>query len=453
MRAALRIELRRNSLLILLPVSAFLIWFAINQKYDPVALWIDRSSAIQGSLQALGPFVTGAAAWTASREHRRTMTDLLASTPRNPWTRTLTTAAATCGWAVAFYLAATAVVFALTAGQATWGEPVIWPVLSGLTAVIACAALGHAAGRLLPSLFTTPLIAIAVYALMAIGMGAALNHSTLGMLSPIYGSIGLDASVFYQVRPDLALVQTGCYLGLTLAAIGLSARPDPRRVREAAARLPLATAALGLALTMTTLVLAGTSRVTDQTGNIAVLGGSRSDHRVGYTPDCADGETLRVCVHPAYAKDLPTLAAVINTIAAPLTGTPGLPQRAEQVPDREKAPQVQGDPAVLTIPDFIIHGGPASAHDGAGFRTRLALALVTAPGAAPRQATPAQRAVALYLLQQAGQTSDSAIASADPNITGAVRRLAAFPEATRHHWIATHITALRAHALTVKDLP
>ena len=104
-------------------------------------------------------------------------------------------------------------------------------------------------------------------------------------------------------------MQIGCYLGLALAAIGLSARPDPWGSRETATRLPLALAAVGLALTATTMTLAASSRVTDHTGNLALLGGSAIDSRLAYAPDCAQGTPLRVCVHPAYAKELATVAA------------------------------------------------------------------------------------------------------------------------------------------------
>lgn len=114
---------------------------------------------------------------------------------------------------------------------------------------------------------------------------------------------------------------------------------------------------------------------------------------------------------------------------------------------------MQGDPAVLTIPDFIIHGDHAPASDAAGFRTRVALALVTPPGTAPRQATSVQRAVALCLLQQADQKPDIILQHADPSITAAAKHLSALPQAGLHRWLATHIAAIRAHALTLKDLP
>ena len=57
----LRIELRRNALLALLPVIA-LLWLLspIARHLQPIALWPDRSTDVQSALQALCPFVAGA---------------------------------------------------------------------------------------------------------------------------------------------------------------------------------------------------------------------------------------------------------------------------------------------------------------------------------------------------------------------------------------------------------
>lgn len=469
MRRLLRIEARRNALLPLFPVMAFLLWLTpIAQHLEPVGLWPDRSTDLQSSIQGIGPFTASAAAWMASREHRRTMDDLLASTPRSVWARWMATWAATCGWALLFYAALATVFFSITAAQATWGHPVIWPVLSGLTALIACSVLGFAAGRLLPSRVTTPLAGIGVYLAMGTGMESALHGGALGRLSPLYPSIGLESSVFYAIRPDLTWVQISCYLGVAATALGLTTfrgHDGSRTVRRGGAT---ATAA-GLALVTIAVALVSTSHRDSQGVIVPALHDAASDRAIPYTPVCVHDGTLPVCLHPAYAasNELTTLDTIISKIVAPLAGTPGLPVRAEQLPGEDNgspASHVQGNPPVLNIPHFIIHGHTIQPPGFAAvFQTRIALDLVTRPGtvlpakscncSAANDTGPAQRALALYLLRQAGYTPSTGLIPGDPATAAAAQRLAVLTPTARHAWLTTHIAALRAGALTLTDLP
>jgi hypothetical protein len=96
-------------------------------------------------------------------------------------------------------------------------------------------------------------------------------------------------------------------------------------------------------------------------------------------------------------------------------------------------------------------------------RTRIALALVTPAGTSPAvrschcaaaaATTPAQRAAALYLLDQAHYPASPALIPADPAVTMAARGLAALMPAARHAWLTAHMAALRAGALTIAELP
>ena len=120
MTGLLRIEARRNPAPLVLPLLALLLWLTpLAQNTRPVALWLDRSVDVGASVELLGPFAAAAAAWTASRDHRRKMTDLLASTPRNPYARTLAAWLVSLGWMVAFYVALAAAYLSITATQAT----------------------------------------------------------------------------------------------------------------------------------------------------------------------------------------------------------------------------------------------------------------------------------------------------------------------------------------------
>jgi hypothetical protein len=468
MRRLLRIEARRNALPPLLPVCLVLLWLTpIAQHLEPVALWNDRSADLQGAVRMIGPFAAGTAAWMASREHRRNMTDLLASTPRSPWRRWMATWTATCGWAVLFYAAFGAVFFSITAVQATWGHLVIWPVLSGLTSLIACSTIGFAAGRLVPSRVTTPLTAVGVFFAMTAGMEDALHGGALGRLSPIYPSISLQSSVFYAIRPGLTYLQISCYLGVAVVAFGLitfrshAGSPTIRRAGTAltAGGLALATAAFGLA---------STSHRDGQGVIVPALDDAATDRAISYTPVCTHSP-LQVCMHPAYAhaNELTTFDTTINKIAAPLIGTPGLPVRAEQLPGEDAGNPgslVGGDPPVLHLPHFIIHGHTIQPPDfAAAFRTRIALALVIPAGTAPAvtschcsaadATSPAQRAVALYMLRQAGYTPSTGLIPNDTAATTAAQRLATLTPTARTTWFTSHIAALRVGTLTITELP
>ena len=144
----LRIEAHRGPTPFVLPLLAVLLAISpLAGDLTPVALWLDRSVDVEGSVQITGPFAAGVAAWLASRGHRRRMDDLLASTPRNPWTTALATWLATVGWMAAFYVALAIVYLGITATQATWGSLLWWPVIAGLVAVVMCSLAGFVVGQ------------------------------------------------------------------------------------------------------------------------------------------------------------------------------------------------------------------------------------------------------------------------------------------------------------------
>ena len=441
MRRLLAVEVRRSAMLPMIPaLAALLLLSPIARHLTPVALWTSRSNDVQSTVQAIGPFVAGTAAWTAYRERRRAVSDLLASTPYPALARWLATWSATAAWAVLCYAANAGVVFAITVGQATWGRPVLWPVLSGLTSVLACAVLGFVAGKMLPGRLTAPLVAIGTFAAMAAMMQWALVGGRLGRLSPIYPSIG--ESPFFRVDPSLAQAQALCYLGVAAAAGGLLALHRRRDTRAARLRGG-ALAAAGLALVGTAAGLAYRSPV----GDFGRTGREPSAAvPVAYRPVCA-GSPLPICVHPAFRRELAALEAALSPVAAPLAGTPAMPTGvAQSDPDGGLLAfgfgnyQLRGD---TIVPQVAV----------TDLRTRFALALVTAPGTVPAAAGAAPRAVAVYLLRQAGVTPEPGLLPPSTADSAGAGRLAALDAAHRQAWFAAHAAALRAGTLTPADLP
>jgi hypothetical protein len=452
MTGLLRIEARRNPTTLVLPLLALLLWLTpLAQNLSPVALWLDRSVDVESTLQLIGPFAAAAAAWTASREHRRRMADLLATTPRNPYLRTLAAWLVSLGWMAAFYVALAAVLLSITATQATWGGPQWWPLADGLVALIMCSAAGFALGLLLRTRFVTPLVAVGTLAVILGTMSTAVNsNAVVGLLSPIYPAFGLNATVFYAPQPDLSILKIVCYLGVLGLALGLAAwhfhanRPSVRRAGAALL-------AVGLAVTATAGGLDATARVGNHGVIVPAFHNAAADHAVRYTPVCSH-TPLPVCVHPAYdgGSELAVLASLVNKIADPVAGVPGMPVRAEQTPTAPSG--VQGDPPVLPIPPFIIHGTslqPSAAADW--IDATIALSLFVPAHVDPGHATPAQRALAVYLLRQAHDNLSGV--PRDHAIIAAAARFAALAPAARTAWLTIHLAALRAGHLTPQDIP
>jgi hypothetical protein len=457
MTGLLRIEARRNPAPLVLPLLAALLAITpLAHDLTPVALWLDRSVDVESSLQLIGPFAAGAAAWTASRERRRVMQDLLASTPRDPFYRTLAAWLVSLGWLAAFYLALATVYLSITATQATWGGPQWWPLLTGLLALIACSAGGLAVGVLLPARFSTPLAAVStlVVILGVRSMATTSYAAGPGLLSPLYPVFGLNATVFYAPQPDLALLKMMCYLGVLGLALGVTAWHF-RAGRPSLRRASLALLAAGLAITAAAGGLDATARVDGHGVIVPAFHDAAADHAVRYTPVCSH-TPLPVCVHPAYdgGHELAVLTTIINRVAAPLLGTPGMPTRAEQLPAAVlSAGGVQGHPPVLPIQPFTIHGTSLRPASWAEFFTdSIALSLVVPAHSLIARATPAQRAIALYLLQHAHDPASPVLFPADPAVTAAAARLAALRSAARAAWLATHLAAIRAGQLTPEEI-
>ena len=87
--------------------------------------------------------------------------------------------AATTIWAVILYLCGVAVIYGVTATQATWGHPLWWPVAVGCAELAVISALGFAVGALFPSRFTAPLAALGAFFLSLEGFNNAVGQSSV----------------------------------------------------------------------------------------------------------------------------------------------------------------------------------------------------------------------------------------------------------------------------------
>jgi hypothetical protein len=467
----LRIELRNNAMLWLLPVAAALFWW---QAYRSVLalppMWNLRAMSLQNdALLDFAVPVTAAAGWMGGRERRRRISEMLTSTARVRWARNLATWAATASWALAGYAVCVAVVYVITARQASGGGPLWWPVIVGAFGIPALTALGFTAGALAPGRFTTPLLAIAVFFALGFSFSMAPDgHSPL-VLSPLLAGapqIGADQGIatFYPYLPDLSIAQIMFLAGLTVALLGvLGVMPG-----SAGARLRCLAAivtAAGIAAAGTAVALAGTARQ-DPHGMLVIpaLHDAASDQPVRYTPVC--GRTaIPVCMNPLYAAYLPAVTAALAPVLSQVAGLPGAPAEVSQTAVVYTRNGYNGIVALHAGKDFgmALPGLPgfggltatgfiAQLRDSGAFGIAAQVAGFTLPGF--NRASQAQLAVAAALagLKDQGLMLIGRIAPGSP-VAVAAGQFAALPAAVRHAWLMQHLPALRAGKVTLAQLP
>ncbi len=486
----LRIELRRNSMPFVLPLIAVLFWF---DSYRPStatpALWVLRTFWNMGQGHTIidfGPFVAGVAAWMGSRDGRRKVSDLATTAARPRWVAQLITWAATAIWAVGGYLVLVGVLFAIYAGQSVQGQPPWWWVAAGAAAVTAFSAAGFAVGAFFPSRFAAPLAAFGGFLVMMMSSQTGFTHTSgWAWILPTNsnGNFQPDSGMLYPYLPDLPIARIMLLAGLAIAfagLIGLPAAAGGPRLRRVAAAVTLA----GLAAAGTAIGLVNSARLGPHGVVISALHDAANDRPSGYVPVCGRAAGLPVCVAPAYRLELTVLTAALAPVFREVSGLPGAPVRARQIPavydvadgQAGQAMTITGSPPVMGVPlgAFGIRG--AFGWTAVEVRQQLQLLAVHAfLVAGAGTGTQAQQAVEAALLQDVGvpiasqprlrttvglpgwarPAGDSA--AGPPQATGpvydAARRFAALPAAAQHAWLAAHLTALRAGQLTLGQLP
>ncbi len=487
-----RMEIRHSTFVWGLPLLAVLFIFDPFRTASAYPdLWPLRATVVLNKFWPdCVPFTAGFSAWAGSREGRRRVFDLLATTARPAWTRQLCSFAGTLAWVLAAFGAGAAAVYAKTATEATWGGPPVWPVVAGAVALTAVSALAFTLGALLPGRFTAPIVAVGimVVVLEAFREAVSMSGGPIGVLSPAGAVPPNDSGLFYPLAPDVSIVQVIFFAGATLGAIGLlglSPRTGGVGWRGAlaatsagGARLrTVATAvfAAGVALAVVGFGLAGTAKGSVIGGTeIPLLHGSAADRPIPYTPVCGGGASFPVCLHPAYQSYLGQAVKSFDLIMPELAGLPGAPVRAVEVADQALPAIVfdqGGDGVVAGTPpvyEFTMDNALALIPDPAlfadGFEQDIAHLvivgpigrMVPVPGGGgdefqPDTGNPAQQAVLDGLLKAIG--SQPYPGNQSPRIAAAAARFAALPAATRHAWLVANLAALKSGHVTLPQIP
>jgi hypothetical protein len=442
-------------MLALLPLLAVLLGATeIRNDLSHAPLWAVRSMDLQIQVELTGAIVAAVAAWVATRDHRRHVTDLVVTTVRDRWSRQLTAWAAVTGWALVFYGACVAVVYGVTAAQTDWGGPIWWLPAVGAAAIVAFSAVGFAIGTAFPSRFTAPLVAIVALFAPQIGVIAIQHGHPWGRVSFAEGATVPGTATFVPFHHGLSVTQLLFLLGITAVALGALALPGGaggRRLRSVGAVVTT----LGVLAAGTGVALADTARETGQGIVIPALHAAADDRPVVAVPVCDHG-AIPVCVHPAYQAMLPVLSAQIAPILGEVAGLPGAPERVEigsTTATGGAAHALVIGPAVLANPGLTFDTVPPDLRTDVAIN---AIQVVVAAGRGP--IGPAQQAIAGALAQTMhldvpGRKPDSLLPAPGSPAAAAARRFAALPATNRHDWLASHVEALRAGRLTLADIP
>ena len=182
---------------------------------------------------------------------------------------------------------------------------------------------------------------------------------------------------------------------------------------------------------------------------------------VAYEPVCAE-QAVPVCLHPAYQALLPEIAVIVEKLARPLEGIPGVPTGIEQGAPfgPQKASPADGT-AVFTI-------GNDTGEGLAMVKREVAKSLVYDRTTDRFRITEVQEIMADWLLVQAGfplrraaaWRKDGSVAgftslgwSSGPEAEESVDRFSALQPDARRAWLTEHYVQLRAGELTLEDLP
>ncbi|MBG0568653.1 hypothetical protein [Actinoplanes aureus] len=308
---ALRREVGKSAALLALPLLLFLqAMAAVRFMPAGIDLWASVPAATAMAVLLTGPLAAGVAAWSAQREARRGTRYLRVLSARAEIVVPLTEVAAATIWPLVAYLTITVALAVETAVGPGWGQlNVLW-LGAGALGLALHAVTGYVVGRLVPRLWTPPLVALGSYLL------AVWNQRQSGewwyFLSPVTIQV-VDG--FDRLNNDLFLGQMLWYAGAAgvcfLAWVWLVAG-NRRGQIVGAGTVAAAVAAAGAMIVVTQ-------------DNRPFDGPTTFAYR------CA-GQAPQVCVHPAFTPALPELQAAFTTVAGRLAGTPGEPTRLEQRP-------------------------------------------------------------------------------------------------------------------------
>jgi len=302
----LGIEVRRSAALgtvLALLVAGAILLYAAPQRWS--AGWMALAMAQREYLVLLWPVALAAGVFQARREHRTHVAELFTSTPRPAAQRVIPVLGAMAIAVVGAYVLVAALGIPWIIDTAGYLPARVFVVLAvGALAMIGGAWLGLAVGRLLPSMVTAPVLAVAgIGLLMVLPAGVGSREWLALIFSPMYG---MGQYTDYQtVGGKVSLAQAIWLTALALAAVVLLAAGSWRT--RVAALLP---AALGATLAI--MIIPRDEHVANPIDPVA------------QELVCADGSP-RVCVSRIHTGLLPEVVPPAREALNRLAKLPGAP--------------------------------------------------------------------------------------------------------------------------------
>jgi hypothetical protein len=443
-RQLIKLNMRKSIVVWFVPALVLIAWYAGRERYElGVTLWTVRSTAIGFSAVMLGPVVAGLAAWFAVQPKRQGFRDLIVSLPMSDLLHNVSVLVSVLFWVIVAYLLNAVLQAGWAFVHADWGHLDIAPVLLGLCLIVACVCFGYAVGAWFP-LVGTPLVVTFVVLLWFFGTLGFVRDSSWQYLSPtIYlnpDEVGVLARYWPEIGPPFTIWSLGL-AGLCVGFLLLRAGSRP--------------SALSFIALMIAVSSVGASMLVRLPADFEAV----EREQIAYTPVCERGETIDVCVHPAFVDILDATVAVADAVFEPVVGLPGVPTRINQFPSEA------GMAKEPLLPIYIEANGRET------LAVEYALAIVegrpfTASYAGP---TEAQAVIGRWLIARAGALNPAtegafmpwmagdgsleAFQQLNERINQAVERFNRLTPGQQRSWLESNWSELRSGVLSLDAFP
>ncbi|MFD2420890.1 hypothetical protein [Amycolatopsis pigmentata] len=326
----LRIELRRSSALVvggllflagvagLYPLVATHQGDGLDGRWFPVLVTFERIMLV-----VIWPLALGGGAWHSRRDRRSRMDELLATTPRPVRLRVPPGAAAMAISLVLAYLLILAAVAVGVTGHTDYGAMNWLPIVGvGALSLVAGAWLGMGIGRLMPSVYTPPLLVVAGFLVLLapIELSRTESPGALGLFMP---NLRLQFNEYSTIAGSMSLAQTVWFSAL--AASGLLLFMLTRR----GALVAVVPALAGLVVALP--IASG-----------APADGVVADPVAAAEICTTDGEPV-VCMTRAHARGLSRMVGPARRALKLLAVLPDAPTSVHEVTDFRPGPQPAGE--------------------------------------------------------------------------------------------------------------
>ncbi|MBA2760203.1 MAG: hypothetical protein H0U38_11010 [Chloroflexia bacterium] len=450
------IEVRFSYAWLFMPmVVVATIWFFDTFMFVSGRDWSAISSNIAQTFLLVGPAGALWSAFVASREDRSGLSDLTSSLPTRSLPRHLIVIGTPVVGSVMAYAIGAVVITLWYGREATWGGP-DWNLIGfGALVVLTCAAIGAAAGRLLPQRFAPFIVSgsLFLYFVMSISIvdfGTSLRGWAL-LSYPRDRNNFLSPLMTYppEVAADEPPLIAGVVIGLAALSLALAVLVGSHgRWKTAIPIMVVAMVGFGAAIPMTT--------ITDEDRAVAMAAVHEGPVPVENPPLVCAGEVVTTCLHQVDTRDLDPAAATVDALVGPIAGLPGVPERIEMRADVPSEPGIlRGGLAgfnmtpeqlanFLTGEIFFEEGefGALSPPE------QVILAWLIAPVTDIEELWLIAPPETMYR-----EVAPAVIAAWHDEIQTHADRFAALSTVEKHAWLETNWDALRAGELTLEDLP